>query len=116
MLLWPVIAGSAAGGIPAHEAVQLINREKAVVVDVCSAQEFATGHIVGARNIPLTSLEAELPGAVKNKQQPLILVCQSGARSSRAVSQARKLGFEKVYSLAGGLKAWGAANLPLEKT
>lgn len=116
MLLWPILAGGAAGGIPTHEAVQLINREKAVVVDVCSAQEFAAGHIVGARNITLENLAAELPSATKNKKNPLILVCQSGVRSSRAVSQARKLGFERVYSLAGGLKAWGAANLPLQKS
>jgi rhodanese-related sulfurtransferase len=63
----------------------------------------------------LDELEAKLASAVKNKTLPLILVCQSGARSGRAVAIAQKLGYEKAQSLAGGLKAWKEANLPVEK-
>ena len=116
MLLWPLIAGSMnAGSLNASGAVQLINREKAVVVDVCDPAEFAAGHIGGAKNVPLGELEAKLPGMVKNKSLPLILVCSSGARSGRAVAIAKKLGYEQAQSLGGGLKAWKEANLPLEK-
>jgi rhodanese-related sulfurtransferase len=116
MLLWPVLSGgSGAGSINTAEAVQLINREKAAVVDVCGADEFAAGHVAGARNVPLAELEAKLPGVVKNKATPLILVCASGMRSGRAVAIARKLGYEKAHSLAGGLGAWRAASLPVEK-
>jgi rhodanese-related sulfurtransferase len=96
-------------------AVQLINREKAVVIDVCEPGEFAAGHVVGARNVPLGELETKLGAAVKNKALPLILVCQSGARSGRAVAIAKKLGYEQAQSLAGGLSGWRAANLPVEK-
>ena len=117
MLVWPLIAGSMnAGALNASGAVQLINREKAVVVDVCEPAEFAAGHVTGAKNIPLGDLEAKLPGAVKNKALPLILVCASGARSGRAVAIAKKLGYEQAQSLGGGLKAWKDANLPVEKT
>ena len=115
LLLWPVIQGAATAGLDPASAVQLINREKGVVIDVCSPQEFAAGHVVGARNIPLGELEAKLSGAVKNKTLPLILVCQSGARSGRAVMIAKKLGYEQAQSLGGGLSAWKAANLPVEK-
>ena len=116
MLMWPVIAGGMnAGDLTASSAVQLMNREKAVVVDVCETAEFAAGHIVGAKNIPLGELEAKLPGAVKNKTLPLILVCASGMRSGRAVAMAKKLGYEQAQSLGGGLKAWKEANLPIEK-
>ncbi|MFZ3126568.1 MAG: rhodanese-like domain-containing protein [Rhodoferax sp.] len=115
LLLWPVIQGAATAGLDPAGAVQLINREKGVVIDVCSPQEFAAGHVGGARNIPLGELEAKLPGAVKNKALPLILVCQSGARSGRAVMIAKKLGYEQAQSLGGGLSAWKAANLPVEK-
>ncbi|MFZ3218598.1 MAG: rhodanese-like domain-containing protein [Rhodoferax sp.] len=115
LLLWPVIQGAATAGLDPAGAVQLINREKGVVIDVCSPQEFAVGHVGGARNIPLGELEAKLPGAVKNKALPLILVCQSGARSGRAVMIAKKLGYEQAQSLGGGLSAWKAANLPVEK-
>jgi rhodanese-related sulfurtransferase len=115
LLMWPVLQGAAASGLAPTAAVQLINREKAVVVDVCEASEFAAGHIVGSKNIPLGELEAKLAGAVKNKSLPLILVCQSGARSGRAVAIAKKLGYEQAQSLAGGLSGWKAATLPVEK-
>jgi len=116
MLLWPALSGGAnAGGLNAAGAVQLINREKAVVVDVCEPAEFAAGHVGGAKNVPLAELEAKLPGVVKNKALPLILVCASGARSARAVAIAKKLGYEQAQSLGGGLKAWKEANLPVEK-
>ncbi len=117
LLLWPLVSGgSLAGGLKPADAVQLINREKAVVIDVCGAGEFAAGHVVGSRNIPLDQLESQLPGAVKNKALPVILVCASGMRSGRAVAIAKKLGYEKATSLEGGMKAWRTANLPVEKS
>ena len=116
LLLWPVIQGAATAGLTPAAAVQLINREKAVVVDVCETNEFAAGHVTGAKNIPLGELEAKLAGAVKNKNLPLILVCQSGARSGRALAIAKKLGYEQAQSLGGGLAAWRTANLPVEKS
>jgi rhodanese-related sulfurtransferase len=115
LLLWPVIQGAANAGLDPTGAVMLINREKGVVIDVCEPAEFAAGHVGGAKNIPLNQLEAKLTGAVKNKSLPLILVCQSGARSNRAVAIAKKLGYEQAQSLGGGLASWRAANLPVEK-
>ena len=115
MLLWPVIQGATSTGLSAAHAVQLINRERAVVVDVSDAQEFAAGHVGGARNVPVAQLEQRLPEVVKNKALPLILVCASGARANRALAVAKKLGYEKAQVLAGGLKAWKEANLPVEK-
>lgn len=116
MLVWPLISsGMAAGSLSANGAVQLINRDKAVVVDVSEVEEFAAGHVVGAKNIPLNQLEEKLPTAVKNKDLPLILVCSSGARANRALAMAKKLGYQQAQCLAGGLKSWKEANLPLEK-
>jgi len=115
MLLWPVLRSASGGALTPANAVQLINREKAVVIDVCEAEEFAAGHVGGAKNIPLGQLEERLPSVVKNKAVPVVLVCASGARSTRAAAIARKLGYEKAESLAGGLKAWRDASLPVEK-
>jgi rhodanese-related sulfurtransferase len=116
LLLWPVLKGAAGGALTAQGAVQLINREKAVVIDVSEVEEFAAGHVGGAKNIPLNQLEAKLPAAVKNKAIPVVLVCQTGARSGRALAIARKLGYEQAQSMGGGLVAWKAANLPVEKS
>ena len=97
------------------QAVQCMNREKGVVIDVCGDDEFAAGHISGAVHVPLDQLENRLATVAKNKSTPLIMVCASGARSKRAQAVAQKLGYEKVHSLQGGLKAWKEANLPVTK-
>ena len=115
MLFLPVMQGAATAGLSPQQAVQMINREKAQVIDVCSAEEFAAGHLIGARHVPLDQLEQQLASVAKNKSQPLILVCASGLRSKRAVAVAKKLGYEQAHSLTGGLKAWKEANLPVEK-
>jgi rhodanese-related sulfurtransferase len=115
MLFLPQLQGAAGGNLTASEAVLLINREKAVVIDVCEPTEYANAHIVGAKNIPLSRLEGQLAAMVKNKETPVILTCASGMRSRRALGIAKKLGYEKAQSLSGGLGAWRSANLPIEK-
>ena len=115
MLLLPALKGAGAGTLGTAQAVQLINREKAVVIDVCEPEEFAAGHVGGAKNIPLGQLQERLPQVVKNKAVPIILVCAKGARASRAAGIAKGLGYEKAQALAGGLAAWREANLPIEK-
>jgi rhodanese-related sulfurtransferase len=116
LLLWPSLSGTGgAASVGTSEAVRLINREKAVLIDVSEPEEFARGHAAGARNVPLNSL----PGAKElptNKQLPLVLMCSTGARAARAAAMLRKLGHERALALGGGLKAWREANLPLEKS
>ena len=116
MLVWPAVKGGGGGGaVNTQEAVRLINREKGVLVDVCEPAEYAAGHAIGARNIPLGSLQGakELPS---NKTVPVLLICASGARSARAAAQLRKAGYERALSIAGGLRAWREASLPVEKS
>mgnify|MGYP001214363245 FL=1 len=115
MLLLPSLKSGANGLSPAN-AVLLINREKAVLIDVCGADEFAEGHAGGAKSVPLAELESRLPSVVKNKALPVVMVCSSGARATRAAIMARKLGYENVQVLAGGTKAWKDAGLPVDKS
>ncbi len=115
MLLAPMLRAGAQGGLTAAMAVQLINREKAVVIDVCGADEYSAGHVIGAKNVPLADLEARLPGVVKNKALPLIMVCASGPRAARAAAMAKKLGYDNAQVLSGGTKAWSDAGMPVEK-
>lgn len=117
LLLSPMLnkrAGGASKVSPA-DAVQLINREKAVLIDVSEPAEYAAGHAMGSKSVPLAQLETStaLP---KNKALPLVVVCPTGARAARAVATLKKLGFENARALAGGFEAWRAANLPVEKT
>ena len=116
LLLWPTLVDNMGGAkVSATDAVRLINREKAVLIDISEPAEYAAGHAVGARSVPLSALETsrDLP---KNKSLPLVVVCPNGARAPRGVAALKKLGFQNTTALAGGLAAWRAANLPTEKT
>ena len=115
LLLWPGIGQAGRGGVTPAAAVLMMNREKAIVIDVSEADEFAAGHIVGSRNVPSGQLQQRLPEVVKNKALPVILVCARGARANRAVGVAKSLGYEKAVALGGGLAAWKEANLPVER-
>ena len=115
MLLAPMLRGRGGGSIGTAEAVRLINREKGVLIDVSEPNEYAAGHAVGARNVPLGQIESskDLPS---NKALPLILMCPSGARAGRAVGMLKKLGYENAVAVAGGTSAWREATLPIEKS
>ena len=114
LLLFQAFQAKVGGGVATSEAVRLINREKGMLIDVCEPAEFAAGHAVGARNIPLGTLDGAkaLP---TNKALPLVLLCASGARAGRAAAALRKAGFDNAVAVKGGLPAWREAGLPLEK-
>jgi rhodanese-related sulfurtransferase len=109
------VQNASASGISPNEAVQCMNREKGVVIDVSTKDEFSASHIKTSLSLPFEELETRLQVVAKNKSVPLIMVCDSGVRSKRAQAVAQKLGYEKVHSLHGGLKAWKEANLPVSK-
>jgi rhodanese-related sulfurtransferase len=114
MLVWPAVRRGAGGAsISPQDATLMINRQDALVVDVRSSEDFGKGHILNARNVPLSQIESRAAELQKHKAKPVI-VCEDGARSS-AAGALRKIGFEKVYTLAGGLAAWQQAGLPVEK-
>ena len=114
MLMWPNLMGAASSGVSPQQAVQLMNKEKAVVIDVCKPEEAAMARVAGSHNLPLPDLLERLPKTVSDKNRPLILVCASGVRAKSAAAVARKAGYTQVNVLQGGLKAWREANLPVE--
>ena len=117
MLLWPYVRRAGGGpAVSAAQATQLINREDALVLDVRDPGEYGTGHIIGAKNVPLSRIGAagsEI--ATKRKEKPVIVYCDTGNRSTKAAAALRSQGFGRVVSLSGGLGAWRQAGLPLEK-
>ncbi|MBU2738655.1 rhodanese-like domain-containing protein [Acidithiobacillus concretivorus] len=101
--------------VDAKTAVQLINHEEAVVIDVREQNEWAQGHLPGARHIPLGDLPKYMKDLEKHRGHHVICQCASGMRSARAAASLKKAGFDKIYSLKGGIGAWRGAGLPVEK-
>jgi rhodanese-related sulfurtransferase len=98
------------------QAVQLINHQNAVVLDVRLDDEFKQGHVINSIHIPVGVLQNRIKELEKYKSHPIIVNCRSGSRSAAACAVLRKQGFEAVYKLEGGILSWQNANLPLSKT
>jgi rhodanese-related sulfurtransferase len=115
MLVWPLVRRSTGGPwVSTAQATHLINREDALVVDVREPGEYSAGHILGAKNVPLSRVDGSGELA-KRKDKPVIVYCETGDRATKASAALRKLGFSRVVSLSGGLGAWQQAGLPVEK-
>lgn len=117
MMLLPMLKKSA-GGVPnlsPTDAVTLINRNHALVLDVRDDAEFASGHIAEAKHIALANLAERLSELKKYKDKAVLVNCQRGVRSVKACDILRKAEFTQIHNLQGGLDAWTAAKLPLVK-
>lgn len=117
-LLWPLLARGTGGvaNISAAEAVLLMNRAKPLVLDVRDEAEFATGHIQGAKHIPVADLAARLKEIEKFKDKPILVHCQKGMRAKAACAILKAQQFSALQNLEGGLDAWVEAKLPLVKS
>ena len=117
-VVWPWISKGTSGvrEVGPMEAVQLMNRQDAVVLDVREQGEFSGGHIVGSKHFPMASLEKRSGELKKFTKKPIVVECASGARSRSACATLKKIGFENVSLLAGGMNAWQQASLPVEKS
>jgi rhodanese-related sulfurtransferase len=117
MLVWPFISRAHRTGatVGAFEAVQLMNRRDALVLDVRDTGEYAAGHIANARHVPEAQLADRLKELEKYKARPVIVSCRTGSRAPAVSAALRKHGFTEVFALTGGIVAWQQAGLPLEK-
>ena len=116
MLLWPLVRRTTGGPwINTTEAIALINRQDALLLDVRDPGDFGAGHILGAKNLPVARIEAGAGDLAKKKERPLIVYDDGGEHSAKAAAALRKQGFTQVANLSGGLGAWRQAGLPVEK-
>lgn len=97
--------------ISQKKAVKPLNQEefiqgyrKAQLIDVREPNEYNSGHILGARNIPVTQMKQRMKEIRSDK--PVYLYCQSGLRSGRAAQMLYKKGYRDIYHLQGGFKKW----------
>jgi rhodanese-related sulfurtransferase len=117
MLLWPFVTRTfrTAHEVGTFEAVQLINRRDAVVLDVRDAGDYNAGHIANARHIPEGQIADRMKELEKYKSRPIVVSCRTGTRSPVVTGMLRKSGFAEAFALRGGVTAWQQASLPLEK-
>jgi rhodanese-related sulfurtransferase len=115
LLLWPAIIRRGRGGLSAAEATQLINRRNAVVIDLRPTEDFNKGHLPSARHIEFAELQAKVGQLVKNKSNPVLLVCQTGQQSHKAARMVQDAGYAEVHVLQGGVNAWQQAGMPVVK-
>jgi len=97
------------------QTIQVVNHEDGVIVDVCEPTEYREGRPPNSLNVPLSGFRQNVARLEKYKNRPVVVSCRSGNRSMRAAVMLRRLGFEKVFSLSGGLVGWQRDNLPVEK-
>ena len=94
-----------------------VKRSNAVVLDIRTEADFAKGHITGAKHLPLADIEKQqLAGLEKQKDAPIIVVCQAGITAQKAAASLLKQGFSSVSVLQGGMGSWTGASLPVVKT
>lgn len=118
MLLWPLVSRPfrKSHEVGAIEAVQLINRRDALVLDVRDTGDYAAGHIASAKHVPEAQLAERLKEIEKHRTRPIIVSCRTGSRAPSVSAMLRKKGFAEAFALRGGIAAWQQANLPLEKS
>ncbi len=103
------------GQISPQELIQLMNHESAVVLDIRNREAFQEGHIVGAVSFPQIDLEKDMIKLNKYKERPIIIVCATGQKAGEIATKLKKLNFEKVYALSGGMQSWKSAQMPVVK-
>jgi len=103
-------------GLTPLMAVTKMNSDKTIIVDVRDPHEFIKGHIENAINLPLGKFSDQLSTLDKYKQQPIIVVCQSGTRSVPACKSLTKAEFENVFNITGGMQSWEDNKLPIRIT
>jgi rhodanese-related sulfurtransferase len=102
-------------GISPIAAADIVERQRAIIIDVREPSEVARISIPGAINIPLSQLKNRLVVLDKYKQSPIITQCRTGRRSQEALKTLKSSGFTDVHNLEGGIVAWEKAGLKTEK-
>ena len=102
------------GAIGAQDVVRLMN-QGALVLDVRSAEDYAAGHIRGARSLPAAQLAEGSDALKRYKDKPVIVYCEQGVSAAAAMRTLAQAGFGKVVNLRGGLRAWRAEHLPVAR-
>ena len=95
-----------------QQAINMVNSEGGVFIDLRDAADYKQGHIVDALHIPTAKLEARMAELEKFRDKPIVLVCKMGQSAGGAGKQLKAGGYEKVYKMNGGMMEWSNLQLP----
>ncbi|MFS1563930.1 MAG: rhodanese-like domain-containing protein [Candidatus Arsenophonus phytopathogenicus] len=98
------------------QAIQLINKEEAISIDLRSRDDFRKGHIIDSISLTPSEIKDHNIGELeKHKQKPIIVVSANGMEASKPAEQLVQYGFERVFILKEGITGWSSENLPLAR-
>lgn len=100
-------------GLSPYAATQLMNEGDVLLLDVRDEKEFKTGHIKGARSMPVNQIDKQIHDIEKYKDRDVVVYCDNGMRTNRVTGKLKKQGFSKLQTISGGLVGWQKANLPV---
>ena len=105
----------ALSGLSVEDAVDLINKDELLILDLRSEKDFARAHIARARHLPLQSFAEKIEKYKGLKKKSVLVVSERGYSDQKAIKHLKKMGFEKVESLRGGMHAWMSASMPTKQ-
>lgn len=113
LLIWPAFTRRGVKEIDTSKAIELINYQDALIIDVRDDSEFEAGHLPNSKHLPAEKIEERWVEISKHKEKPIVVIYKSGIRSSHASNVLRQNGFTQVHNLMGGIDAWKRASLPI---
>ena len=108
------LRATAFAAISSQELIRLMN-QGALVLDIRKPEEFALGHVNGAKQLPSDQILTAGDNFKRFKEKPVIVYDESGSLAAAAVRQLNQQGFTKAFSLRGGIAGWRAEQLPVTK-
>jgi rhodanese-related sulfurtransferase len=100
--------------VSSQDLIRLMN-QGALVLDIRKPDEFAQGHVNGAKHLPSDQILTAGDQFKRFKEKPVVVYCDSGSLAAAAVRQLTEQGFTKAFTLRGGFSGWRAENLPVAK-
>ena len=108
------LRATAFAAISSQELIRLMN-QGALVLDIRKPEQFALGHVTGAKQLPSDQILTAGDSYKRFKEKPVVVIDESGSLAAAAVRQLNHQGFTKAFSLRGGFSGWRAENLPVSK-
>jgi rhodanese-related sulfurtransferase len=115
LLLFPQALSGGVRSVNVRNAVLLMNREACVIIDVRNKEKFNVGHIANAISIPFTNLPESIDRLTKESKKTILVYCDSGNSSGKAMRLLSQKGFETVMSIEGGFSEWVKLQLPISE-